>query len=724
MTAQGAVGGRMVVLALVLVGPGLFWPAPASARQGWSPQAETVASGDVADYEDTTAVALDADGNAVAVWRGAEPGMHLLASSYSASERVWSPAIVLSSLSSTSSAPDIVMDHLGNATVAWQESGIRVAHYSAATGTWLAPVQVIHFEPPYRCQLASHRMAADRAGHVLLVWTTGCSVAQWRTSSVRYARYTAATGAVEEGALAEVTTMRGFATADIAVDAAGNAVALWGESSDPVVMRAAYYTAAINAWSTPVTALIGPNGSTVIGPRIAIDAGGNVLAAWRLEGTHNAIRAARLDRATLSWGQVTDLSPASSLNIFAPPEVAVDRDGNGITIWKRREGDLVRLQAASYDAAGRTWGAALDVTPPGWTAGGEHVGFDAVGNATAVWWQGEGVRSMVRAARVSAQRDIALTDLVTLAQPATPLALGVSAGGNATVLWTDVSNGIATLRSTAWRAVAPEAPTSLAVTAQSGRVLTLRWLPATAGVPPTGYVLRGGTLPGEVLASIPTGSLLPTFTFTVPPGSYFLRVHAIADGLWSAPSNELRVFAALPVPPSAPAQLLASVNGTDVALSWKNTFAGGPPTGLVLSARGSANVSVPLPLGEMFSMRQVPPGTYTVALTATNGAGESPRSNMVTLTVPAACVEQPNAPEDFTATASGHTFDLAWSPPAAGAAVTSYTVTVSGTSAAVFTTSERTLSGTVASGTYTVRVQATNGCGAGPATAMRAVVIP
>ena len=421
---------------------------------------------------------------------------------------------------------------------------------------------------------------------------------------------------------------------------------------------------------------------------------------------------------------MTDLFPASSLNIFTPAGIAVDPAGNGITMWKRRDGDTVRLQAALYDADNGTWGTALDVTPPGLTGGGERVGFDGYGNATAVWWQGDGTRAVIRAGRVSAAGDTTMTDLATLEQPAVPLALAVSAGGNATVLWTSVTDGVATLQATTWRATPPGVPTSLAVTAQSGRVLTLRWVPPTGGVPPTGYVLQGGSLPGEVLASIPTGSLLPTFTFTAPPGAYYLRLHAVADGVWGPSSNEIRVFVEVPAPPSAPAQLLASVHGSDVMLSWKNTFTGGPPTGMRWRATGSANVSMPLPLAEMFSVTNVPPGTYTIALEAVNAAGESPLSNAVTLTVPAACVERPDAPEDVTASASGRMFDLAWSPPSSGAAVTSYTVTVSGASAGTFTTSGRTLSGVAAPGTYAVSVQATNACGTGTPTPAQAIVIP
>jgi hypothetical protein len=725
MEARGvSVAGRLALAGVVLVAVGLGWPAPVAAQPVWSPEAVALAIGDVSEYEDTIAVAMDDDGNAVAAWRGSQPGLRLFASRYSALGRTWSAPTTLSYFAFSAGAPSIVMDASGNATVAWEEAGLRAAHYSVATGTWSEPVQVVPFTVSYRCWIASHRMVADRTGHVLFVWTAACNLSGIPYSSVRYARYTPATGAVEGGTLADVIGGRGYATADIAVDGLGNAVALWGESSDTVLMRAAYYTAATNAWSAPVTALAGPIGATVIGPRIAIDAAGNVLAVWRLEGVYNAIRAARLDRITLSWGQVTDLFPASSLNIFTPPEIAVDPAGNGIAIWKRRDGETVRLQVALYEADDGTWSTALDLTPSGLTGGSARVEFDGFGNATAVWWQGDGTRAVVRAGRVSPESRTTLTDLATLEQAAVPLALGVSAGGSATVLWTSVTEGVATLQASTWRATPPGVPTSLAVTAQSGRVLTLRWVPPIGGGTPTGYVLSGGTLPGEVLASIPTGSLLPTFTFTAPSGVCYLKLHAVTEGVWGPPSNEIRVAVEVSATPSAPAQLLAAVNGTDVTLSWKNTFMGGPPTGIVLTTLGPANFSLALPVGEMFSATNVSPGTYTIAMKATNAAGESPYSNAVTLTVPATCGERPNVPENFTATASGRAFDVAWSPPSSGAAVTGYIVSVSGSWAGSIATTGRTLSGTAAPGTYGLSVQATNACGVGWPAAVRIVVVP
>ena len=113
--------------------------------------------------------------------------------------------------------------------------------------------------------------------------------------------------------------------------------------------------------------------------------------------------------------------------------------------------------------------------------------------------------------------------------------------------------------------------------------------PAPGGLPPTDYVLEGGVNPGEVLASISVGSANPIYTFVAPTGAFHVRMHTLSGATRSAPSNEIRIFVNVPAPPSAPADLLGLVNGSSVALAWRNTFEGGAPGGLILDVTGRAH---------------------------------------------------------------------------------------------------------------------------------------
>ena len=272
---------------------------------------------------------------------------------------------------------------------------------------------------------------------------------------------------------------------------------------------------------------------------------------------------------------------------------------------------------------------------------------------------------------------------------------------------------------------APEAPTGLTVASIIGNSVTLRWSPPLAGSTPTGYVLEGGVSPGEVAASLPTGSAIPNFTVTAPTGAFYVRLHATGLGGRSPASNEIRIFVNTPTPPSAPADLLGLVNGASLALTWRNTFDGGAPALIVLDVSGALSLSVPLGLTESFAFDGVPPGTYTLRVHAVNAAGVTgASSNPVTLAFPGACSGLPQPPANFVAYRVGRTIFVQWDPPDAGAAPTGYVVDVTGAFTGSVPTSGRQLSGTVGPGTYVLTVASANPCGTGAASSARVVAVP
>jgi hypothetical protein len=270
-----------------------------------------------------------------------------------------------------------------------------------------------------------------------------------------------------------------------------------------------------------------------------------------------------------------------------------------------------------------------------------------------------------------------------------------------------------------------EPPTMLYAASIAGTTVTLRWTPPTGGLAPTGYVLEGGISPRGVLASIPTGSSYPIFTFTAPPGVFYVRIHTLSGAARSAASNEIRIWVANEsAAPSAPDSFTGVRNGSTIALSWRNTFAGGAPASIVLDVTGSVTTSIPLGLAEGFSFAGVPNGTYTLRLRAVNAAGSSAQSPGVSLSFPGACSGVPSPPTQFISYRTGRTLYVLWDPPGTGPAPTGYLLSVSGSFVGSFTTPTRTLSGTVPPGSYRVSVLAWNTCGFSTATPVQTVVVP
>ncbi|HUE87623.1 MAG TPA: hypothetical protein VMO26_16230, partial [Vicinamibacterales bacterium] len=266
--------------------------------------------------------------------------------------------------------------------------------------------------------------------------------------------------------------------------------------------------------------------------------------------------------------------------------------------------------------------------------------------------------------------------------------------------------------------------TGLYVASVVGNLVTLRFTPPAFGLPPDNYVLEGGINPGEVLASIATNSAYPIFTFIAPTGAFYVRMHTLSGASRSGPSNEIRLYVNVPAPPSPPASLTGTVDGTSLTLSWRNTFEGGAPQSHLLDVTGAAVATLPLPLGEQFSFIGVPGGTYTLRVRSVNAGGVSAASDPVTLSFPGACSGVPVAPTSFLASRMGNLVKVDWEPPASGPAPTGFTLIVTGTFNLTIPTTGRTLQGEVPSGVYNLSVRGINSCGLGVVTAVQTIVVP
>jgi len=313
---------------------------------------------------------------------------------------------------------------------------------------------------------------------------------------------------------------------------------------------------------------------------------------------------------------------------------------------------------------------------------------------------------------------------VTSPSPTASFSMNVVAGQTYALV---VVNAVAGESSLAYEldvSVPIQPPRLFRTSAQDGGALTFRWAPPIDGPPPTGYVIEGGVNSGQVLASLPTATAVPVTALHAPDGAFYVRARSIAGAESSGPSNEVRVFVNTPAVPSPPVALTGLVIGATLTLSWRNTFGGAPPTGLVLDVTGSAVTSIPLPLAQSASFAAVPGGAYTLRLRAANAAGTSSQSNAIPVHVPSACPGGPRPPADFLTYRVGSTVVAVWDPPTTGPAATSFILDVTGAFIGSFPTSRRSISGAVPPGTYTLAVRAQNACGTSVATPVQTVVVP
>lgn len=277
----------------------------------------------------------------------------------------------------------------------------------------------------------------------------------------------------------------------------------------------------------------------------------------------------------------------------------------------------------------------------------------------------------------------------------------------------------------------PGAPTNVRATVD-GNTVTLNWGAPSSGATPTGYTLVGRLAAGgPVVGSLAVGAGT-SFSLPVPDGTYVLTLTATnANGTGPESAAVTVTVPQAVAAPGAPATLTASVSGGTASFAWGPPSSGGAASSYLLVAGLTPSFSVPftsVPLGAAtsFSVPGVPPGTYYVRVHAQNSGGTSPPSNEVSITVAGAT--PPGAPTLNAPTVSGSTVSLSWTA-GAGGAPTGYTLLASATpgGAPIVTVplsgASVSFSG-VPSGTYYLRLTASNAAGTSTPSAEVALVVP
>ena len=241
------------------------------------------------------------------------------------------------------------------------------------------------------------------------------------------------------------------------------------------------------------------------------------------------------------------------------------------------------------------------------------------------------------------------------------------------------------------KTVAPSAPTGLRVTSASDTEIALTWRTPDdngGGAVDSYNVFRcvqgdGDACTPEWHAWLDTGT---AYTDSDVTAGVTYRYAVSSLRLWEGPGREspwspqITVAATTPLLPDAPTDLSARANGSRAALTWTAPGGDGIPTTYILyrgDGFGCANLSaLPMELpgdGTYFEDRTVDEGAgYCYQISASNAAGESPRSGTAVVTAVA-----PGAPTSVTVTSTSDTeIRLSWSAPEdnGGGAVDSYNV--------------------------------------------------
>ena len=167
-------------------------------------------------------VAVDGSGNALAVW---EQDDNIWANYYSSATKTWGTAQLIESNTGYTESPQVAFDGTGNAIAVWQQydgtrDNIWANRYLVGSGWQTA--QLIETEDlgyAYNPQIAF-----DGTGNAFAVWYQydGTRTNIWAN------RYLTGTG-WQTAQLIENNDAGSAGTAQVAIDGAGNAVAVWSQ---------------------------------------------------------------------------------------------------------------------------------------------------------------------------------------------------------------------------------------------------------------------------------------------------------------------------------------------------------------------------------------------------------------------------------------------------------------------------------------------------------------
>jgi len=340
--------------------------------------------------------------------------------------------------------PELALNAAGDGVVVWdQEVGseclespaslscihiVQAAVRTHGSTVWQTPVEIAR--PGVG---STPRAAIDPAGNAAIVWVHDIG-----RDRVLQATYRAGpSGTWPEPSDLSVPTLQ-VRNHHLALDAAGDAVAVWAERADTTLtVQAEVRPATTRAWGAAV-ALSRPGRNASGGPSIGLTQSGRAVVAWIEDGV---VRAARGDGSTGVWEPPVDLSGSVAL-AEGDPHVAVDSLGDTAVVWARRDpGSGLDVVQVAFRPGGGDWDPPVTIgNARTASAAAPQVAVDGAGNVVATWVGPPGVQAAARPNATGIWSRPVLVSAPNLA--VFGLRLAMAASGNAVAVWASGENGV------------------------------------------------------------------------------------------------------------------------------------------------------------------------------------------------------------------------------------------------------------------------------------------
>lgn len=295
-------------------------------------------------------LAIDGSGNAIVVWSVYDWSWNhtsVRASRYVAGSG-WGASVNLSSEAVQAAfSPKVAMDANGNALAVWRQDtgttkstqGIHAIRYSVGTG-WGTPTLIESAANTVTRSGDGPQIAFDPQGNAIAVWY------QYSKPGIYANRYVAGSGWGSAQAIPDTGTTSYDEAVQLAIDKNGNAIALWNQYGG--VLYANRYVAGAG-WGT--TAIIESNGTDYSG-QIAFDQNGNAIAIWGNYSCNSYNIQATQYVVGTGWGAVKRCYEGPNFvnttkDYTSQPQIVIDNKGNSTAIWVRGVGSSAVFYAAT-----------------------------------------------------------------------------------------------------------------------------------------------------------------------------------------------------------------------------------------------------------------------------------------------------------------------------------------------------------------------------------------
>lgn len=321
-------------------------------------------------------IAIDDEGNAIAVWVQNDGNFSIYANRFKSSTGNWGTAELIENKDFEAQKPQIAINGNGDAIVVWSHykggySDIYANRFTSSTGNWVGEVNIESGTGDAQMP----QVAIDSAGNAIAVWHQ-YDGSHW---NIYANRFTPSGGWVEAETI-ESGTGNAYEP-HIAIDAAGNAIAVWYQHDGTINSIYANRFTPTSGWGSAELIELGVH--NVDHPRVAIDGNGNAIAVWtQFDGSRWSVYANRFTPSS-GWGSAETIE--SSSNDAAqdvPPQIAFDGNGNAIAVWQQDDSIYVNRFTPTSG-----WGTAVSIESGYGDAYYPQIAIDAEGNAIAVWQQ-------------------------------------------------------------------------------------------------------------------------------------------------------------------------------------------------------------------------------------------------------------------------------------------------------------------------------------------------